>query len=276
MQARAFNEISINLSEGYLTKTSTQLLKIKDEINYYLNLPSKISRFFPKLIEYKKDYSSYKMEYIPYLTLSELLVDNQLSIKEGEVFLKKIFAILDKIHAIKPIDNQISHENLLNFYIGKTLTRIDNLKTNKEFGYLINQPFIIINGCKYKTFKLLKTDFINSIKEYISQCSSITAIHGDFCFSNILYCPKRNDIKLIDPRGSFGNKGIYGDPYYDYAKILHCVHGQYDYMVHHQYQFKQNKDKNFEFKKPYSSLLSALHKSCRAILEERQVNLKFI
>ena len=38
-------------------------------------------------------------------------------------------------------------------------------------------------------------------------------------------------IRLIDPRGSFGKPGIYGDPRYDIAKLRHSVCGQYDYIM---------------------------------------------
>ena len=38
-------------------------------------------------------------------------------------------------------------------------------------------------------------------------------------------------VRLIDPRGSFGEKGIYGDPRYDMAKLRHSLVGLYDYIV---------------------------------------------
>ena len=37
--------------------------------------------------------------------------------------------------------------------------------------------------------------------------------------------------KLIDPRGSFGSVGLYGDPRYDVAKLWHSVHGLYDFIT---------------------------------------------
>jgi len=276
MQARVFNDIYINRMEGCLTKTSTHLQKIKDEIKYYLDLPSSISHFFPKLIDYNKDYSGYKMEYIPFKTLSELLVEEKLTIKEGKIILTNIFKILDKLHILKPKKNEITSDHLLNFYIGKTLNRIEELNANFHFQDLINQSKVMINGIQYKTFKMLKENFINAIEGCIHKHSCVTAIHGDFCFSNILYCPKSKKIKLIDPRGSFGSQGIFGDPYYDYAKLLHCVHGQYDHMVHHQYKLYEEKPGEFILEKPLSSVLENLHKSCREILKKRGINLSFI
>ena len=37
-------------------------------------------------------------------------------------------------------------------------------------------------------------------------------MHGDYCFSNIIFNHKDGIVKLIDPTGSFGSKiGIYGE-----------------------------------------------------------------
>ncbi|MEJ7559237.1 MAG: hypothetical protein WKF66_13085, partial [Pedobacter sp.] len=64
--------------------------------------------------------------------------------------------------------------------------------------------------------------------------------HGDFCFNNILYDVSHRLIKLIDPRGSFGEncKGLYGDVKYDLAKLLHSAVGGYDYLVNNLYKLE--------------------------------------
>tara|TARA_B100000929_G_C15177208_1_gene307400 strand:+ start:28 stop:474 length:447 start_codon:yes stop_codon:yes gene_type:complete len=52
-------------------------------------------------------------------------------------------------------------------------------------------------------------------------------IHGDLCFSNILYSFNNNQYKLIDPRGKWGTT-IFGDIKYDVAKLRHSIIGGYD------------------------------------------------
>jgi hypothetical protein len=64
-------------------------------------------------------------------------------------------------------------------------------------------------------------------------------IHGDFCFSNILFDIGHQIIRLIDPRGSFGPKGIYGDARYDIAKLRHSVCGLYDYIVADMFELEE-------------------------------------
>ena len=64
---------------------------------------------------------------------------------------------------------------------------------------------------------------LNSIVQEISDIMKEPApefmhvIHGDFCFSNILYDFKSQSIKVIDPRGvnMAGEYSIYGDIRYD-------------------------------------------------------------
>lgn len=60
-----------------------------------------------------------------------------------------------------------------------------------------------------------------------------TVMHGDFCFSNILYEHRTNRIRAIDPRGMTNSKtmSIYGDYRYDIAKLSHSVLGMYDWII---------------------------------------------
>jgi hypothetical protein len=65
-----------------------------------------------------------------------------------------------------------------------------------------------------------------------------TLIHGDLCLSNILYDLRCRICKFIDPRGSFGIPGIYGDPRYDVAKMYHSVYGLYDFVTNDLFDVK--------------------------------------
>jgi hypothetical protein len=58
-----------------------------------------------------------------------------------------------------------------------------------------------------------------------------TVIHGDLCLSNILYDRRNSFIRVIDPRGEFGDVGIFGDMRYDLAKLSHSLEGDYDFIV---------------------------------------------
>jgi hypothetical protein len=57
-------------------------------------------------------------------------------------------------------------------------------------------------------------------------------MHGDFCFSNMLFDLRTDRIVLIDPRGLIGKEAtIYGDVRYDVAKLGHSIVGRYDQIM---------------------------------------------
>ena len=64
----------------------------------------------------------------------------------------------------------------------------------------------------------------------ISSTAEICVIHGDFSLQKILYDAYSQTFRLINPRGSFGRKGIYGDARYDIAKLRQSVCGLLDFI----------------------------------------------
>jgi hypothetical protein len=71
---------------------------------------------------------------------------------------------------------------------------------------------------------------------------AMCVIHGDLCFSNILYDRRSRLIRLVDPRGRFGPFDIYGDARYELAKLSHSVNGGYDFIVNGLFHLEQTKD----------------------------------
>ncbi len=103
-----------------------------------------------------------------------------------------------------------------------------------------------------------------------------SVIHGDYCFSNILYCTDTKNIKLIDPRGSFFTSGIYGHPYYDYAKLLHCLHGEYDYIINNDFKLYHESNLKFYLHVKSSTLLKRLCNYFFSVLKERKIDLNYL
>lgn len=275
MQARIFNNVSVDYANGHFIKSSSNSIKLKNEINYYLNLPKKIADLFPKLINYKQNYTSYTLEYIPYKSLAELITENKITLVEGKEIINHLFKILDILHESQS-GTKNSAKQIREFYISKTLDRLDQLSENIYFKKLLKAPYLIINNKVYKNFHELKGYFIKSIEDSSTKNFYLSIFHGDFCFSNILYNPITKDIKLIDPRGSFGSEGIYGHSYYDYAKLLHCLHGKYDYIVNNDFEINENKSNHFNLTLGCSNILKALYRFyCNALIQRKE-NLKFL
>ena len=100
---------------------------------------------------------------------------------------------------------------------------------------------MVINGQKCLSFKTLLKQTETIIENLFNE-NDFGVMHGDFCFNNILYDSYSGTIRLIDPRGSFGESlpGIYGDIKYDLAKLLHSSVYCYDYIVNDLCHFEEN------------------------------------
>jgi thiamine kinase-like enzyme len=89
--------------------------------------------------------------------------------------------------------------------------------------------YVYINNKMLKSWKLLKQDIFNKIEDLYSENDNCF-IHGDYCFSNLLYDINSGVLRLIDPRGVWGTTAN-GDFKYDIAKLRHSVVGDYDFIV---------------------------------------------
>jgi hypothetical protein len=49
-------------------------------------------------------------------------------------------------------------------------------------------------------------------------------------------------VKLIDPRGEFGDLGIYDDYRYDLAKLIHSVNGHYEFIINDRFSVEETDD----------------------------------
>jgi len=75
----------------------------------------------------------------------------------------------------------------------------------------------------------------------------LATYHGDCVFTNIIFTPM-SDIKFIDVK--YSEFGVYGDPYYDYAKIYQSLCG-YDEILSDKYvveSYRQRIKQYFESK----------------------------
>jgi hypothetical protein len=76
----------------------------------------KRASFFPRLIEYKKDFTSYTLEYVPSKNLAEIILNNQITIDEGKNILKRLLSILDAMHSYTSSTSS-SPVHLYTFYL---------------------------------------------------------------------------------------------------------------------------------------------------------------
>lgn len=234
--ARSFNSLQFNETRPTVTKTSSRADKLRDEINWYLNIPQDFKCYAPQVINYNLKKPSVELEYYGYPTLAELYVTAGHGLEIWWPVIKSIESILNQMRSHKATINARERRKVLaEMYIEKTQARIRDLNDHPVLGTLSNKP-LTVNGERIPalaTFAKVLPQLCE--KGGILESPGFTLLHGDLCFSNILFDPRMRLAKLIDPRGSFGPRGVFGDPRYDLAKVLHSSNGKYDLIKSNQF-----------------------------------------
>lgn len=228
-ETRYFNKLNFESSLGIITKRSSNVEKLLMEIQWYNTIPKELAVLTPRVFDYKADGSPYiKMEYYGYATLSELYLYGNIHVRIWEEIVKKLVHI---ITLFQNFHGHVSFDDYEMIYLKKTDQRIrELLGHDKTFSYLFECDSIILNGKELLNYFDLLPFIRKKIKHLFQNGqNNHCLIHGDFCFSNILYDLKSGVVRMIDPRGKWG-KSIYGDIRYDVAKLRHSIVGFYDYI----------------------------------------------
>ena len=238
--ARDFNSLKGDLVRGTITKISNKKQKLLDEANWMKNLPNDLLAFVPRVFDVREneENAEIEMELYGYSSLSEIFVYGSNNL---EFWMSIIDALFQMYKRFEEYNIEMDKENLIEIYEKKTKQRIDEIRKS-AVSSLINLEEIKINDIFYKNLNLIADDLYEKIKLLFSYDRQ-TIVHGDFCFSNILFDP----MYYIDPRGRFKEQSIYGDPRYDIAKLRHSVVGLYDFIIAGQYKLKQTDKNSFDF-----------------------------
>jgi dTDP-glucose pyrophosphorylase len=228
LQRRAFNELSIDPVLGTITKRSQHTEKFIDEINYLRLMPADLSVLFPRLLGYSTDWADphHTTEYYGYPTLAEVFLFENV---DPGIWERVFLHLRDILAHFARRQRPLPAGALREMYLGKTRRRLQAL--DGELGELArHEGTVVVNGREVANLPLLWPRLEAEVAR-LEKSTTATIIHGDLCLSNILYDLRSHICKLIDPRGSFGAAGIFGDPAYDVAKLHHSVHGLYDFIT---------------------------------------------
>ena len=240
-QSRFFNNVKYD-NNSITKRSESNNKKIQKEICWFLALPDSLKKYCPKLLNFSLDDadSNYTLEYCSGNSLQEMWLYNNLSYEAWEKIIKQILYILDDFK-----NNSANIQVDLNAFIENQLKARVNLE---EFF----KDRLIINGKVYENYAKFFLNYLEDFKSRMNNKGSI--FHGDMVFSNIIYDASNSELKLIDPRGDFCGKIIYGDTRYDIAKLAQCIIGDYDYIVNDLfvltddgYELYLDKDKKFKY-----------------------------
>jgi hypothetical protein len=180
------------------------------------------------------------MEYIDGINYSYLYTNQLLKISD----IDKLINVLNSIHASNIVKSD--SVSIYSNYSDKLIKRYEqNVDLYKSYG---------IDDMRYNFI-----DFFNQYQK--NNLAVYSVIHGDAVFTNILQT--KTGIKFIDMRGKQGDVNtIYGDRFYDYAKIYQSLMG-YDYILN-----------GIEMDYSYTNELKNYFES--TLVKEQLKNIKFI
>lgn len=225
---RSFN--SLTISERTVEKSSDTRTKIEAEAAWYETLPRSLSPFVPQYLgqRYDGERSSYATEYLYLSTLSELYVFGKLPVFIWESIFASCNEFMQTCADVDSPSSYIPKNDILSqLYLTKTLERLEQLARTRNIN--LTRPWTI-NGRRVPG--LLDMAHETALRIPAAEDTDIRPMHGDLCFSNILYDFRHQKVRVIDPRGILpsGETTIYGDMRYDMAKLHHSVVGLYDYI----------------------------------------------
>lgn len=234
---RVFN--SMRVTRYSIEKSSKDKLKMFAESNWIDSLPNSMKHYVPSLWNKgeKGDVAYYEIEYYYLSSLASIYTFGENSTYIWEEIINSCVEYLNEEMKFKPDDKEkIARQNDL-LYCTKTRKRLQEYAHQTDIS--LDVPWKI-NG--------VATPSLNEIIDETDACIPkqdsrfATLMHGDPCFSNILYDFKSKSIKVIDPRGVDvkGNVCIYGDFRYDVGKLAHSVLGMYDFIIGGMFSYKEH------------------------------------
>lgn len=235
---RSFN--SLDVCDNVLTKRG-ESKKIKAECLWFSTIPNALKIFVPQLIDYQVEIEGccyYSLEYLPILPLNELFVHGKKEQYEWIFILRKIkdFMLICGNFDTDTTQKNIIKSDFQSLVYQKTKSRIELYRKCADID--LGRSFLI-NG---KRVPCIDDIVENCSRMVLSLPSSPGVLHGDLCFSNILFDGRSEQLKVIDPRGvnDRGDFTILGDQKYDLAKLTHSVVGLYDYIIAGRYYYHEN------------------------------------
>lgn len=252
MVTRAYNRFEIDTTKGIIRKLSSTE-RLRDEIWYYNKLNAEHPEhavLFPRIIDSTSHIQNeywMDLELYDYPNVGSYLFGDGVMPSWADFFisLRNILTEWSTIHPRNRWTTEEVRQAALDMYITKTEREYHNFhkgwrdKFDNLFVDQIDSGTLSINGMTYQVFEIIWPQ----IKQYIHDNMldfTPSLMHGDCCFSNILYGQNKNLIRFIDPRGSFGETDIYGDIRYDVAKLYHSIDGTYEAFITDKFTVRVN------------------------------------
>lgn len=242
---RAFNDLTI--TRRTVIKTSGNLRKMQAEANWFEQLPPSLRIHVPALLDSSRSANGggYSLEYLHLPTLTELFVFGRLSAPAWRRIFESCDEALTGMAAFAAPEGETGDVDAI--YRLKTQERLE--EHARATGIDLNAPLRFGRAWlpSLERMAAMAADAIPA-----AGVQHLTLIHGDFCFSNLLYDHRADLIRMIDPRGIDAQGGLcrFGDRRYDIGKLYHSVVGRYDQIVAGHYKLQCFGELDFDLSLP--------------------------
>lgn len=248
--SRYFN--TLKEDEYTVTKISVDKLKIKKEYTYYRLLPEDMKFWFVMPYDYREeqDTASYKMERLHMTDLAVKYVHGSIDEAEFDSLLNRYFYFFSVRHS-RICSPEKYKDTASELYADKVISRIDELKKHQNF----EQISKYLSAGKINLDELVEEYFL--LKSDIENRNNYPKVevigHGDPGFANALYNKATQTLKFIDPKGAISEDQLWTNPYYDIAKLSHCICGKYDFFNNGLFEIKVNEQLSCELNIPFNN-----------------------
>jgi hypothetical protein len=239
--ARHFNALRIDGQTA--RKSSEDVDKMRAEAGWLENVPPSLRIYTARLIDAGNlgdGRAFYETEYGYLPTLAELFVFGAIGFPAWAEILRSCQEFLQACVTARTANP--ADPLLRELAIAKTASRLRRFRN--ETGFNVDR-MLRYDGRPLPSLMQIAEDVVQHID--FSSGRRATVMHGDFCFSNILYDSRMRRIRVIDPRGYVVKEqpSIAGDVRYDLAKFAHSVVGRYDQIISGRYSLESHDDSRF-------------------------------
>jgi hypothetical protein len=231
---RAFNDVEVDARRGVIRKRSTEAAKLRREVAWYKALPPSCAVLAPRVLDEggTDDEAFVDLEFYGYPPLADAYLYGAWDIGAWNVALECVEDAARQLHVQDPgLDEATTVAALRAMYEDKTEQRLAAILADPHFAWVRGER-LEINGrpCLGLDGALRA---LPAIAAALGLCAQrpLGVIHGDLCLSNLLYDRRNGIVRLVDPRGAFGELRLHGDPLYDHAKLAHSIEGDYDHLL---------------------------------------------
>jgi len=229
---RHFNTLSYDSVRGWITKKSSNSDAFRKQVRWFKQIHDEVAPFLPRVFGSSDGSDPFiTMEFLSIPTLGDLFITQRLNLGAWNDVVRSISCI-QSCFAEKAVRNSLAPQLARSVYLDKTRSRLEQFTAQNPSA----KSYFICRGAEKWTIGRVQQTLESFIEHSgLLEIDELTPIHGDFCFSNLLYDYKVRLVKMIDPRGDFGVPGVFGDRRYDLAKLAHSYAGKYDLITADQF-----------------------------------------